>query len=308
VVGILFTLFLNNIAPLFLIALIGWILAKKFSIDIYTLTKINIYIFVPALVFVKIAETEITRDLLKSFFFTLVLMFIMNLIVGGVSRLRKNTPSVARAMKNGVLFYNSGNMGLPLIMLIFNELPQAVSVQIMVMLAQNLTTNTLGLYNANRGNMDVKGSLLQVIKTPSIYAVATGFFFKLLRVDFSEFFLWPAATFLSKGLVPVALLTLGVQLSRVKMDFSNRDVYLTTFIRLIVGPLMAFILLTLFRIEGIMAQVLLISSAVPTAVNTALLAVEYHNEPEFASQVVLTATTISVVTLSIIIYTAQWLF
>lgn len=175
--GILFTLFLNNIAPLFLIALIGWILAKKFSIDIYTLTKINIYIFVPALVFVKIAETEITRDLLKSFFFTLVLMFIMNLIVGGVSRLRKSTPSVARAMKNGVLFYNSGNMGLPLIMLIFNELPQAVSVQIMVMLAQNLTTNTLGLYNANRGNMDVKGSLLQVIKTPSIYAVATGFFF-----------------------------------------------------------------------------------------------------------------------------------
>jgi predicted permease len=114
-VGILFTLFLNNIAPLFLIALIGWILAKKFSIDIYTLTKINIYIFVPALVFVKIAETEITRDLLKSFFFTLVLMFIMNLIVGGVSRLRKSTPSVARAMKNGVLFYNSGEFSSAII-------------------------------------------------------------------------------------------------------------------------------------------------------------------------------------------------
>ena len=302
------TIFLDNIAPLFLIALIGWMLAKKFSIDIYTLTKINIYVFVPALVFVKIVETDITRDLLKGFLFTLVLMFIMSLIVGGVSRLRKNTPSVSRAMKNGVLFYNSGNMGLPLIMLVFNDLPQAVSVQIMVMLAQNLTTNTLGLYNANRGNTDVKGSLLQVMKTPSVYAVALGFLFKLIKVDLSQFFLWPAGTFLSGGLVPVALLTLGVQLSRVKMDFRNRDVYLTTFIRLIGGPLMAFLLISLFKLEGIMAQVLLISSAVPTAVNTALLAVEYHNEPEFASQVVLIATLLSVFTLPIVIYLAQWLF
>jgi predicted permease len=307
-VDLFLTIFLDNIAPLFLIVLIGWMLAKKFSIDIYTLTKINIYIFVPALVFVKIAETKITRDLLKGFFFTLFLMFVMSLIVGVVSRLRKNNPSVSRAMKNGVLFYNSGNMGLPLIMLIFNELPQAVSVQIMVMLAQNLTTNTLGLYNANRGNTDVKGSLLQVLKTPSIYAVIVGFFFKLLKVDLSQFFLWPAFSFLSNGLVPIALLTLGIQLSMVKMDFRNKDVYLTSFIRLIGGPVIAFLLISLFRMEGIMAQVLLISSAVPTAVNTALLAVEYHNEPEFASQVVLTATILSVFTLPIVIYLAQWLF
>ncbi len=305
--NLFFTIFLDNIAPLFLIVFIGWMLGKKFSIDIYTLTKINIYVFVPALVFVKIAETEITRDLLNGFFFTLILMLVMSLIVGGISHLRKNTPSLSRAMKNGVLFYNSGNMGLPLIMLIFNEMPQAVSVQIMVMLAQNLTTNTLGLYNANRGNTDVKGSLLQVLKTPSIYAVALGFLFKLIKVDLSQFFLWPAGTFLSKGLVPVALLTLGVQLSMVKMDFKNRDVYLTTFIRLIGGPLMAFLLISLFRMGGIMAQVLLISSAVPTAVNTALLAVEYHNEPEFASQVVMTATVLSIFTLPIIIYLAQWL-
>ncbi|NLC43469.1 MAG: AEC family transporter, partial [Clostridiales bacterium] len=90
-VDLFLAIFLDNIAPLFLIIFIGWLLGKKFSLDIYTLTKMNIYVFVPALVFVKIVETEITKDLLKGFLFTFVLMFIMSLIVGGVSRLRKST-------------------------------------------------------------------------------------------------------------------------------------------------------------------------------------------------------------------------
>ena len=147
-----FAILVDNIVPIFLIILIGYVIGKKFPLDIYTLTKINIYVFVPALILVKLTETEVTRELAGAIGFTFLVILAAGLLVTGIARLRKSSPSMANAMKNAVSFYNSGNMGLPLIMLIFDQLPQAVAIQIMVLLAQNLATNTVGLYNANRGN------------------------------------------------------------------------------------------------------------------------------------------------------------
>jgi len=307
-VDLFFSILTDSIAPIFLIILIGYIIGKKFAVDIFTLTKINLYVFVPALIFVKITETEITREMLGAIGFAALLMGIMSFISMGVSRIRRSPRTLASAMRNSVLFYNSGNVGLPLIMLLYNQKPEAVSIQIMVLLVQNLTTNTIGLYNASRGNMTIRQSLRQVLKMPSVYAVTVAFLFKFLQVDLSRAFIWPAAIFLSNGLVSVALLTLGVQLSKVKMDFKNADAYIASFLRLVGGPLAAYLLIRLFGITGVTAQVLLISSSVPTAVNTSLIAVEFHNEPDFASQVVFTTTLLSALTMSVVIYIAQWIF
>jgi len=52
----------------------------------------------------------------------------------------------------------------------------------------------------------------------------------------------------------------------------------------------------------------LISSGVPTAVNTALIAVDYDNCPGFASQTVLLSTLLCTLTLPAVIYTARILF
>jgi predicted permease len=307
-VELFFSILMNNIAPIFLIILLGYVIGKKFKIDIFTLTKINLYVFVPALIFVKITETTITKELVGALGFTLLVIVIMNFVSMGVSRIRKHPRTMASAMSNAVMFYNSGNMGLPLIMLLFDQMPQAVAVQIMVLLAQNLTTNTIGLYKANRGKMTIRQSIRQVMRMPSVYAVAVAFLCKFLRLDVSQAFFWPAAVFLNNGLVSIALFTLGVQLSRAKMDFKNPDVYIASFLRLFGGPLVAYLLIILFGLEGLVAHVLFVSSSVPTAVNTSLIAVEFDNEPDFASQVVLTTTLLSALTMSIVIYIAQFIF
>jgi len=54
--------------------------------------------------------------------------------------------------------------------------------------------------------------------------------------------------------------------------------------------------------------VLLISYSVPTAVNTALIAVECGNNQDFASQEVMISTILSGVTLTLAIYIARILF
>ncbi len=53
---------LNNISPIFLIIFLGYLLAKKFKLDLNSLSKIYFYFFVPALMFVKLYETKISVE------------------------------------------------------------------------------------------------------------------------------------------------------------------------------------------------------------------------------------------------------
>ena len=74
------------------------------------------------------------------------------------------------------------------------------------------------------------------------------------------------------------------------------------------GPLVALGIIKILNLSGVTAQVLFISSSVPTAVNTALLAAECKNHPDFAAQVVLVTTLACPLTLIPVIYLAPQLF
>ena len=143
---------------------------------------------------------------------------------------------------------------------------------------------------------------------PTLYVVVLAFTLKAIPYDFTQLPVWPALVYAKGALVPIALITLGVQLSRTKFRFGNKDVYLAVFFRLIVGPLIAYLMILLFNLEGVIAQTLMISTAVPTAVNSALIAVECDNHPDYASQMVMVATILSSLTLVAVIYISARLF
>lgn len=53
------------------------------------------------------------------------------------------------------------------------------------------------------------------------------------------------------------------------------------------GPLVAFAMIYLLNIDGIVAQSLFIASSFPTSRNTSTIAMEYQIEPELHAQIVL---------------------
>jgi predicted permease len=54
-------------------------------------------------------------------------------------------------------------------------------------------------------------------------------------------------------------------------------------------------------IDGLLRNVLVVESAMPTAVNSLIIAVEYDANPDFVSAAVLSSTLLSIVTLSILV-------
>ncbi len=317
--NVVLQIFLQNILPIFILVTLGYFVSRKFNLDIGTLNKIVFWLLVPAFTFANLYVTDIGVDALKALSIA-VLILLSNMVIGVViSKVRKYDNGMENAFQNAVMFYNSGNIGIPLITLVFSTgaflvdgqtpyLGIALTTQIMVLVVQNVSVNTLGYFNAGRANLHWKDALMNVLKMPAIYTVTLAFLLKLVPFDFTTLPVWPAILYLKSALVPMALTILGAQLAKSKFQFNNKTAWLAVFIRLIVGPVLALLFVTLFGLRGILAQTLLISSAVPTAVNSALVAVECDNHPDFATQVVILSTLFGGVTLIGVIYGASILF
>jgi len=105
----------------------------------------------------------------------------------------------------------------------------------------------------------------------------------------------------SDAVVAFALVTLGAQLSQTPARQSFSRLGWALGIRLLAAPLLAFLLVRLFGFEGEEATVMIVSTAFPTAVNTALLAHEFKADAHFAAAAVFYSTLFSMVTVTVLI-------
>jgi predicted permease len=143
---------------------------------------------------------------------------------------------------------------------------------------------------------------------PAIYCVVLAFILKTVPYDITLTPVWPALDYARNALVPIALITLGVQLSKTTFEFKNQDAYISAIIRLLASPIIALLVIYLLNLQGVIAQVVMITAALPTAVNTALIAMECENYPNFASQAVLISTLIGSLSLVLVIFLARLIF
>jgi predicted permease len=103
------------------------------------------------------------------------------------------------------------------------------------------------------------------------------------------------------ALIPVMLLTLGIQLADMKAPKVGLDLALPIGAKLVVAPLVAAVAATLLNLGGTETGVVVLQSAMPAAVFTALVALEHDLEPELVTTTVLVGTLVSVVTLPVVI-------
>lgn len=299
-------LFFNIILPIFIPIIAGYLLQRKFPLNVSTLTKVQFYIFIPALLFTTIYKTELNSSLLYSLIIANVVIFIALWIVSLWCAKFLKLDAVRRsAFLNSVCFYNSGNYCIPLVQLLYHT-PFAFSVQIVVMLVQQLLTNTVGVMNASSADRSWKSAVLENFRMPMTYAVVLAVICRWLSIDVPAP-LWTSLDLMAQGLVPTALITLGAQLASTRLYLKSFKVIASNAMRLLGSPVLAALICWGLGLSGVTAQVVVICAASPSAVNSVLLAIEYKSDPEFASQTVFLSTLLSALTMPIVIAMVQFI-
>jgi hypothetical protein len=201
-------------------------------------------------------------------------------------------------------FCNSGNFGVPLVALAFPDAPdKAVSYQSITLMVQNLLTFTIGILIVGHGRTTVRESVGAGLKLPFVYVIAAALIMRHFDVPVREWpWAWVPISRAAEGLVAVALLTLGIQVAKTPRIRHVRALSAAVLMRLAAAPLVAIGLVKLFGFTGMLAEVVVIASAGPAAVNTVLLGLEFDNEPDFAASAVFYTTLLCGLTVAATIY------
>ncbi|MDA1525853.1 AEC family transporter [Bacillus anthracis] len=299
---------LDVILPILILMLIGAILQRKFQFNLKQLSTLITYCLMPAAVFVNIYDIRIEIDLLLQIIYYLMLYSLSLIIVSHfISKILKLENGESAALKNSISLMNSGNYGLPVSQLIFSQNPVGVSIQIFIVIFQNLLTYSYGIYNLLSATKTIGGIIQSFLRLPVFHALVLGILFQSFTIQLPNSILLPLNQ-LANGFVAIALILLGAQLSNIKLNFFHRVITWALIGRLLMGPLVAFAMIYLLNIDGIVAQSLFIASSFPTSRNTSTIAMEYQIEPELHAQIVLFSTLFSIVTVTVVIYLSYILF
>lgn len=302
-------IFFQIVAPILVLLVIGAMLQRKFKFNLKALSSLITYCFMPAAVFINIYETKIELAVIRDLTFFIVLFIGSQMLLAAFfAKVLKLERQEGAIFKNSVVLINSGNYGIPVAQMLYATQPIGVAIQVILVIFQNMTTYTYGLYNlisSVKSGMDI---LRAFLKLPIIHALWIGAAMNYFAIPLPQTIRIPL-DYIAGGFVAVALITLGAQLSQIQIrTMFNKVIYISCFTRLIVGPAIALLIIYTLGIDGIVAQSLFIASSFPTSRNSSSLALEYDVESDTAAQTVLFSTIISCLTVTVIIYISNILF
>jgi hypothetical protein len=296
----LILIFTNNLLPILLISGAGFLLAKIFHIEPRSFGRIIFYILYPVLVLDLLVRNKLSISaILKTSGYAVCVLVVMGILTYVIGRIFKFERPILLAVLLTSIFANSGNYGLPLISFAFGQ--DALAYATIYYIAIALLFNTVGVLIASMGHLNIKEALIGMLKVPTIYAILIAMI--IIQTNWTmPPPLLRTVTLLGGAAIPCMLILLGMELQRAQWNKNIVAISIATFIRLVIGPLIGWVLVGLFGFKGPARQAGVTDSALPTAVMTTILATEYNLEPSLVTAIVFTSTVLSPLTLTPVLF------
>ena len=292
----LVSIFANNILPILIVAGIGFWLARRLNASVQTLSRVTLYALTPCLIFNLLITSQISADELgKLLLFTLGTILGIGAFTWLVALALRLDRVMVSALMVVVMFANGGNYGLPLTLFAFGQ--EALARASIYFVISVLLTYTVGIFLASSGRRSVREALLGVFKIPTVYAAVAAVVVLAARIQVPQVVMRPVGL-LANAAIPVMLLVLGMQLERAIRPDKLSLVGLAVGLRLIGSAVLGLALAPIIGLDGATRQAGILQSAMPVAVVTTILAVEFQIEPAFVTSVVFLSTILSPLTLT----------
>jgi malate permease and related proteins len=303
-------IFVTVILPILLMVAVGAVSRRRFGIDLNTLGKLNLHVLTPAFIFDRVVHAHIGWDEMGGIVaFTAAQVAILGAIVFTLGKAFGATRQTLAVVATTVMFYNSGNIGIPLAELAFPD--RGAAPQVFVVLTQNVLCFTVGLAISAAAQSTSKRHLAKkLLSLPVLYTFSIALLVRAWlgtsEQNHLPAFIEKTVGYLAGALVPVALILLGAQLASRPRWPRWKPLAGVLGLRLFISPaIMAGMLWgmhlafpgSMFDLWPWPAMVMIFTAAVPSAVNTMILTMEMGGDTDLAADCVFWTTLASSVTL-----------
>jgi predicted permease len=285
---------IDVIVPVFALIGVGFYLGKKNpTYDTKFITNFAAKFGSPALAFYAITSTGISFNLFINYFFYTLVAVIGFSIIGLIILSVQKRDFISELPP--LILPNCGNMGLPICLFAYGKLGLGIASAISAVII--ISHFTFGIFLASK-----KISYKVLLESTPVYAVLIAVAFLHYNVQPPKF-IENTAFLLAYSTIALILMSLGIALTKLKV-FTLKNALISTFARLILGPLVGLGIIYFFDLKGVPAGVFLIQCSMPSAILTYLVGTMYSSKKvvnSIASTIVV-STVVSFLTVPIIVF------
>ncbi len=265
-----------TVFPLFIIVLSGYLYGRFRQTDIEFANRANMDLFIPALIFHSMATQSFPLSQYQDLALGAAIIVLgSGLLLYPFVKLMKID---VRTFLPPMMFNNSGNLGLPLMVLAFGE--QALPAAVILFLVENTLHMSVGV-----SMLDRKSHPLQLLKMPMIQATIAGIIWSTLEWKLPQAFAMPIQM-LGQISIPLMLFTLGIRIVQVGLN-SWREGLLGAVLCPLSGVLIALACQLWLQLSDEQFAMLMVFGALPPAVLNYMVAERYNQEPHRVAAIVL---------------------
>lgn len=279
------------------------ILSEEFTDGI---VKLLLFISLPALI-LNIFLTSFDRNMIGQGIAMLVISFAIYIVstpIGYITaramRLKRNQIGVTAF---AVTFPNYTFIGIPVLTSILGD--RVLMNASFGNLACSISVYTIGMLTISKFGTEAKGGLRlmtdRMVKMPVNYALLGGLILALLNVNPPEP-ITDTLNGLANLTTPMAMIYIGATLTKndPREILGDWRVYITAAMRLLVIPLVIYLIGRIFIKDPVFLNTIVIGAAIPTASFCALFAREYGGDEVLASKYIFISTLLCLVTIPLV--------
>jgi len=300
------TAFSEVLLPVVVVVTLGYLIRRAYPLDARSLNRVSLYVLTPCFVFVTLLRTDVAGAEATR----LALQMILVMVATAACAYAAAAPfRLSGHQRSGFLltstFMNSGNYGLSVSRFAFGEI--GVQYAVIGYLTQAILAQTVAVYLASAGRATRRAAIGQVFRVPLIYAVLLALALRFLGMRLDEangaiaVGLFRGLRLVADAALPTLLLILGTQLTNREPVAAAGPLVIAALLRLVVSIPLGYAAGVLLGLSGLPLYIGTMQTAMPTAVNMIVLAVEFDAWPEFVSNGVIVTTIGSLVSLTILI-------
>lgn len=297
----------GQVMVLFLLTAVGVICGRTNIIDEKaegSIATITLYISTPCVI-ISAFQTDFNYERMHGLAITLLVsaaIYAFGILLAKLT-VRGGTHGQCSVMKFAAVFSNCGFMGLPLAQTMFGD--EGVFYSAAIVALFNLLIWTYGYYLMASGDAKTL-PIKKLVLNPGIIALFVGIVLFLTSKKLPTP-LHSTLKHLGNLNTPLGMLLVGSRLSRenLKNVFKLGRGWLCTVERLVVIPIAAVFALHIAGVSGKAALVSIIAGCAPAASTTAMFAVLFHHDENFAAKIVSAQTILSALTMPVVVCIAQ---
>jgi malate permease and related proteins len=286
---------LDVIMPVLVVVAVGAAIGRFLRPDANTVSKVTLYALSPSLALYNLAHSQANLSSAVK----IVLGYILFvLIMGRVTWLssRDQPDETRRAMVAGVITGNNGNFGLPIALFAFGQAGLELALVVFTVSVFMTFVVTPSVLKDGSWRSRVK----TVFTLPLVWAALLGVTLNSLGVRIPVG-LDRGIELLAEAAVPMLLISLGLQIGSSGFPTPSRAMIRAVALRLVLGPCVALFVAWLVGATGLERGVLVLSSAMPTAINAFLVAQELKADAKLVGGIVILTTFLSIPVIALLV-------